>query len=54
MDFWPVLPIVVVISFWAILFVGCFVTLTRMLRLPTEPEIEAAHEHAATATEEGL
>ena len=52
MDFWPVLPIVVVISFWAIIFVACFVSFTRMLRLPTEAEIEAAHEHAAV-TEEG-
>ena len=43
----PVLPIIVVIPFWVILFVACFVTFTRMLRLPTEPEIEAAHEHAA-------
>jgi hypothetical protein len=47
MDFWPVVPIVVVILFWAIIFVGSFVTFTRMLRLPTEAEIEAAHEQAA-------
>jgi hypothetical protein len=53
MDLWPVLPIILVISFWAIMFVGCFVTFTRMLRLPTEAEIEAAHELAA-ATEEGV
>jgi hypothetical protein len=53
MDFWPVLPIVAVISVWAVIFVACFVSFTRMLRLPTEAEIEAAHEHAA-ATEEGL
>jgi hypothetical protein len=45
---------VVVISIWAMVFVVTFVSFTRMLRLPTEPELEAAHEHVATTTEEGL
>jgi hypothetical protein len=54
MDFWPVLPIVLVISIWMIIFVTCFITFTRMLRVPTEAEIEAAHEHAAATIEEGL
>jgi anaerobic C4-dicarboxylate transporter len=35
-------PILLVILVWAIVFVACFVSFTRMLRLPTEPEIEAA------------
>ena len=50
MDLWPVVPIVVVISIWAIVFVVTFISFTRMLRLPTEAEIEAAHEHAVAAT----
>jgi hypothetical protein len=54
MDFWPVLPIVLVISFWAIIFVLCFLTFTRMLRLPTEAEIEAAQEHATATSEESV
>jgi hypothetical protein len=40
-------PILVVVLIWAIIFVVCFVSFARMLRLPTEPEIEAALEHAA-------
>jgi len=39
-------PILLVVLVWAIVFVGCFVSFARMLRLPTEPEIEAALEHA--------
>jgi hypothetical protein len=37
-----VVPILAVVLFWAIIFVACFVSFARMLRLPTEPEIEAA------------
>jgi Na+-transporting methylmalonyl-CoA/oxaloacetate decarboxylase gamma subunit len=39
-------PILLVVLVWAIVFVGCFVSFARMLRLPTEPEIEAALAHA--------
>jgi hypothetical protein len=46
MNWMSVVPIIVVVLFWLILFVTCFVAFTRMLRLPTEPEIEAALEHA--------
>lgn len=48
MNWMPVLPIVLVVIFWAIVFVSCFVSFTRMLRQPTEPEMEAALEHAST------
>jgi len=47
MNLMPVMPIVLVVFFWAIVFVGCFVSFTRMLRQPTEPEIEEALEHAS-------
>jgi hypothetical protein len=42
-----VAPILAVVLFWAIIFVACFISLARMLRLPTEPEIEAALGDAA-------
>jgi hypothetical protein len=42
-----VVPILLVVLFWAIIFVACFVWFSRMLRLPTEPEIEAALGDAA-------
>jgi|GEM_PF-2284033 hypothetical protein len=51
MDLGPVVPIVVIVLFWFIAFVGCFVSFRRMLRVPTEAEIEAAHE--AAIAEEG-
>ncbi len=47
MNLTPVLPIVVVVFFWAVVFVACFVSFTRMLRQPTEPELDAEHEHTA-------
>jgi hypothetical protein len=52
MDLMPVLPIALIVLFWAIIFVVCFTFFTRTLRLPTESEIEAAHEHLAV--EEGI
>lgn len=39
-----ILPIAVVVLFWLILFVAVFVFYARSLRLPTEPELEAALE----------
>jgi hypothetical protein len=47
MSVMAVLPILLVVLFWAIIFVACFVSFARMLRLPTEPEIEAALGDAA-------
>ena len=47
MNLTPVLPIVVVVFFWAVVFVVCFVSFARMLRQPTEPELDAEHEHTA-------
>ena len=46
-----VLPVVLIVVFWAIVFVIVFISFARMLRVPTEPEIEAAHE--AAIAEEG-
>lgn len=42
-----VLPILLVVTFWAIVFVVCFTFLIRQLRVPTDPEIEAALESAS-------
>jgi hypothetical protein len=47
MGLMPVVPIVLVVVFWAIVFVVCFAFLMRQLRLPTDPEIEAALESAS-------
>jgi phosphotransferase system glucose/maltose/N-acetylglucosamine-specific IIC component len=52
MGLMPVVPVVVVVTFWAILFVVCFTFLNRHLRLPTDPELEAALE-AASSEESG-
>ena len=51
MGLMPVVPIVLVVTFWAIVFVVCFAFLMRHLRLPTDPEIEAALE--SVSSEEG-
>ncbi|MGO8950664.1 MAG: hypothetical protein ACLQUY_24030 [Ktedonobacterales bacterium] len=51
MNLTPVVPIVLIVFFWAIVFVACFVSFARMLRLPTEPEIEEALDH--TSAEDG-
>jgi len=51
MGLMPVVPIVLVVTFWAIVFVVCFAFLMRQLRLPTDPEIEAALE--SVSSEEG-
>ncbi len=48
MGLMPVVPVVVVVTFWAIVFVVCFAFLMRQLRLPTDPELEAAHESASS------
>ena len=48
MSLLPVVPIILVVTFWAILFVVCFTFLMRQLRLPTDPEIEAALESASS------
>jgi hypothetical protein len=47
MGFVSLVPILVVVLIWAIVFVTCFVSFARMLRMPTEPEIEAALADAA-------
>ena len=47
MSFMPVVPIVLVVTFWAIVFVVSFAFLMRQLRVPTDPEIEAALETAS-------
>jgi len=47
MSFMPVVPIVLVVTFWAIVFVVSFAFLMRQLRVPTEAEIEAALETAS-------
>jgi len=47
MGFVSLVPILLVVLIWAIVFVACFVSFARMLRMPTEPEIEAALADAA-------
>ena len=47
MNLTAVLPIILIVLFWAIVFVACFVSFVRMLRQPTEPELEEALEHAS-------
>ena len=47
MSLMPVVPIVLVVTFWAIAFVVCMSFMMRQLRLPTDPEIEAALESAS-------
>ena len=47
MNLTAVLPIILIVLFWAIVFVACFVSFARMLRQPTEPELEEALEHAS-------
>jgi hypothetical protein len=47
MGLMPVVPVVLVVTFWAILFVVCFMFVVRHLRVPTDPEIEAALESAS-------
>jgi hypothetical protein len=42
MSVMAIVPILLVVLVWAIIFVACFISFARMLRLPTEPEIEAA------------
>ena len=47
----PILPIILVVVFWAILFVFAFVVTRAALRVPTEAEVEAQRaeaEHAHT------
>lgn len=53
MSFNDVLPIILVVVFWAILFVFAFVVTRAALRSPTEAEVEAQHadkEHAHTTS----
>jgi phosphotransferase system glucose/maltose/N-acetylglucosamine-specific IIC component len=49
MSFNDILPIILVIIFWAILFVFAFWMATVALRAPTEGEIEAQHAEAEHA-----
>lgn len=46
MSFNDILPIILIILFWAILFVFAFWMATVALRAPTEGEVEAQHAEA--------
>lgn len=51
MSFNDILPIILVIVFWAVLFVFAFAMTVAALRVPTEAEVEAQRadgEHAHT------
>ena len=39
-----VVPVLVVVIFWAVVFVFAFGAYRRWLRVPTESELEAQHE----------
>lgn len=47
----PMVPLLIIILFWAAVFVFAFWTFTHWLKVPTEAELEAARE-AAEASEE--
>lgn len=44
-------PILAVVAIWIVVFVVSFWAYARWLRIPTETEMEVAHEHDAKAAE---
>lgn len=47
-----VVPVLVVVIFWTIVFVFAFWSYRRWLKVPTESEIEKAHEAEAHVAED--
>lgn len=46
-----VVPVLVVVIFWVIVFVFAFASYRRWLKVPTEAELEQEHETEAHETE---
>ncbi len=47
-----VVPVLIVVIFWAMVFVFAFGSYRRWLKVPTESEMEAQHEAEAHAAED--
>ncbi len=42
------LPVVSIFLFWLVVFIAAFWSFSRMLKVPTEAELELAHEAVPT------
>lgn len=47
-----VVPVLVVVIFWTVVFVFAFASYRRWLKVPTESELEAEHEAGTHAAED--